>query len=83
MGEYQTGFIKGRSILDGIIITHEVVHQMKEKRRGFLLKFELEKAYDRVNWDCLMEILRARKFGPRWLSWVENWLKSAKTHFIE
>lgn len=71
VGKYQTGFIK-RSILDGIVITHEVVHQMKEKRRGFSLKLDFEKAYNKVNWDCLIEILRARKFGLRWTSWIEN-----------
>lgn len=50
VGDYLTGFIKGRSILDGIVITHEVVHQVrKDKKSGFLLKLDFEKAYNRVN----------------------------------
>lgn len=44
------GFVKGKSILDGIVLTREVVHQVKkDKKRGFLLKLDFEKAYDRVN----------------------------------
>lgn len=35
-GEYQTGFVKGRSILYGIVLTHKVIHQVKKNgRRGF------------------------------------------------
>lgn len=80
VGDYLTGFIKGRSILDGIVITHEVVHQVrKDKKSGFLLKLDFEKAYNRVNWDCLLEVLKARKFGPSWRAWMETWLRSAKT----
>lgn len=83
VGEYQTRFVMERNILDETVITHEEVHQMKkEKRRGFLLKLDFEKPYDRVNWDCLMEVLRARKFELTWISWIENWLKSAKTHIL-
>lgn len=48
-----------------------------ERKSGFLLKHDFTKIYDRVNWDCLMEVIRARKFLPIWTSWIE--LKSAKT----
>lgn len=48
--EYQTWFIKERSILDGIVITHETIHHMKkEKNKGLLLKLDFEKTYDIVN----------------------------------
>lgn len=81
--EQQTGFIKERSILYGIVITQEVIHQTKKtKRNGFLLKFDFQKAYDRANWECIMEILDRRKFGPRWKGWIKKLVVSSKTRVI-
>jgi hypothetical protein len=59
----QTAFIKGRFILDGVLALHEIVHELKVKRQGcLLLKLDFEKAYDRVNWNFLLEVLRAKGF---------------------
>ncbi|KAK1666668.1 hypothetical protein QYE76_054827 [Lolium multiflorum] len=59
----QTAFIKGRFILDGVLALHEIVHELKVKRQGcLLLKLDFEKAYDRVNWGFLQEVLRAKGF---------------------
>lgn len=33
---------------------------MKRRRRGLLLKLDFEKTYNRVDWECLMEVLRVR-----------------------
>ena len=44
------GFIKGRQILDGIILPHEMIHSLKQtKTPGMLIKVDLTKAYDKVN----------------------------------
>lgn len=29
-----------------------------------------------------MEVIKARKFGPKWTGWIENWLKLSKTHIV-
>lgn len=80
MGEY---FIKGRSIPDAIFIRHEIINQVKkEKKRGFLLKLDFEKAYDRLLCDWLMEIIKARNFGPKRTTWIEKWLTSSKTNIL-
>lgn len=50
----------------GIVITHEIINQVKkEKKRGFRLKLDFNRAYDRLNWDCFMEVIKTRNFGPR------------------
>lgn len=47
----QTGFIKGRNILEGVVILHEVLHELrKSKGQGLILKIDFEKAYNRVRW---------------------------------
>jgi len=43
--------MKGRNILEGVVILHEVVHELKSSRKkGIILKIDFEKAYDKVRW---------------------------------
>jgi hypothetical protein len=54
----QTGFIKGRFIHDGIVIIEEVLHALRTRSSpGIVLKLDFEKAYDRVSWEFLEEVL--------------------------
>ena len=54
IGENQTGFVKGRNILEGVLVLHEVIHELKQsKRKGSILKIDFEKAYDKVIWDLI------------------------------
>jgi hypothetical protein len=63
ISQNQTAFIKGRFILDGVLALQEIVHELKAKKLGGIwLKLDFEKAYDRVNWDFLVEVLRAKGF---------------------
>jgi hypothetical protein len=37
----QTAFIKGRNIMDGVMILHEIVHDVKVKKKdGVILKLD-------------------------------------------
>lgn len=47
----QDGFVKGRQITDSIIAMHETINSLhSRKEEGMLLKLDMQKAYDRVNW---------------------------------
>jgi phosphate starvation-inducible protein PhoH len=47
----QTAFMQGRNILDGVVVLHEVVHEMHTKKmNGVIIKLDFEKAYDKVKW---------------------------------
>ena len=39
-----------------------------------MLKLDYEKAYDRVSWDFLFEMLSSRGFGQKWISWIKTTL---------
>ena len=55
--------MQGRNILDGVVILHETVHEMHRKNMsGVEFKIDFEKAYDRVNWDFLQEVLLKKGF---------------------
>lgn len=47
--------MKGRQIIDGILIANELVYgRQRMKEKGLVCnKIDLEKAYDRVDWDFL------------------------------
>jgi hypothetical protein len=45
----QTAFIPGRYILEGVVILHEILHELRVKKlQGIILKLDFEKAYDKV-----------------------------------
>ena len=67
----QTVFIKGRYILESVVAAHEIIHEVAiRKETGIFLKLDYEKAYDRVNWSFLEEVLRSRGFNHKWISWI-------------
>ena len=67
----QTAFIKGRYILESVVAAHEIIHEIaRKKQSGIILKLDYEKAYDRVNWAFLLEVLKTRGFSEKWTSWV-------------
>lgn len=56
----QTAFIKGRYILESVVAAHEILHKVhRKKESGIILKLDYEKAYDRVSWDFLGDMLKS------------------------
>lgn len=49
VGEAQSAFIKGRSILDGVVVMNEAIEDAKRSKDGrFFLKVDFAKAFDSV-----------------------------------
>lgn len=69
----QKGFVKGRHILDAIIVVYELLHSMENnKKLAMAFKIDISKAYDRVSWDFLFEVLRRFGFKGRFLRMIEQ-----------
>eukprot|EP00253_Pinus_taeda_P035212 PITA_35212 len=67
----KTGFVEGRKILDGLVVAQEVIHSLNQnKRKGMMIKLDLSKAYDRLNWRYLSAVLEAYGFEKRWIEWI-------------
>jgi hypothetical protein len=69
----QSAFLPGRYILDGVVVLHETVHELKRRKQsGIILKLDFEKAYDKVNWEFLLQVLSMRGFPIVWCQWMEK-----------
>jgi hypothetical protein len=69
----QSAFIRGRFILESVVITHDIVHSIhKSKEPGVVIKLDYEKPYDRVSIDFLVEILKPRGFGEKLIGWIKK-----------
>ena len=56
--------MEGRQIFDAMLIANEAIDSiLKSNRVGVLCKLDIEKAYDRVNWNFLLEVLEKMGFG--------------------
>lgn len=79
----QTGFIKGRKISEGILITNEVVHSIKsEGVKGLILKLDFEKAFDSVDCEFLFEAMYGMGFSERWIFWIRSLFSSMRSSVL-
>ena len=72
----QTAFMQVRYILDGVVTLHETIHELHRKKMdGVLLKIDFEKAYDKVKWPFLQQVLRMKGFNDKWCSWIDHFIR--------
>jgi hypothetical protein len=73
ISENQTTFIKGRNILEGVLILHEVIHELNTKKQSrIILKLDFKKAYDKLHWGFLEEVLILKEFPDKWVEWIKQ-----------
>jgi hypothetical protein len=67
----QTTFLKGRYILEGVVTMHETLNEIhREKSSRVLFKIDFEKAFDKVKWSFLLQVLEMKGFPPIWNDWM-------------
>ena len=62
---FQTAFVSGRKEVDNAIIAQETIHTVGRKRGkvgNMVIKIDLEKAYDRLEWSFIRDVLQAANF---------------------
>ncbi|GAU10487.1 hypothetical protein TSUD_420760, partial [Trifolium subterraneum] len=79
----QSAYIKGRQILDGVLIANEIVDDAKRSKKELLMfKVDFEKAYDSVDWEYLDEVMFKMQFSSRWRGWIMECVSSASASVL-
>jgi Reverse transcriptase (RNA-dependent DNA polymerase) len=66
--------------IDRIEMRSQTLHTIHKKKLWCVLfKLDFEKAFDRVNWDFILEIMQGRKFEDKCLTWIKNIIYSSRT----
>jgi len=69
--------LKGRRIHDVIGTAHKCLHSLtKKKTKSLVLKLDLRKAYDCIDWDLLRMILIQMGFGIQVTKWIMSCVTS-------
>ncbi|RVW75378.1 Transposon TX1 uncharacterized 149 kDa protein [Vitis vinifera] len=74
----QNAFVKGRQILDIVLIANGPIDSLlKSNECGVMCKLDIEKAYDHLKWDFLLQMLQKMRFGDKWVGWVKWCISTA------
>ncbi|MCI32279.1 RNA-directed DNA polymerase (Reverse transcriptase), partial [Trifolium medium] len=78
ISETQSAFVRGRQILDGVLIANEVIDEAKRlKKKVLLFKVDFEKAYDSVDWDFLDFVMGKMHFPTKWRNWIRECISTS------
>ena len=79
----QYGFIKSRSIQDCLAWCFEYIQQCNASKRPIvLLKLDFTKAFDTIEHDAILRILRYKGFNDKWISWMQTILSSGSSSVL-
>ena len=69
--EEHFGYVEGRQILDNVLLAQEMIHTLQaQEKASMIIQLDLSKAYDKVSWDFIEDILTAFGFDQCWIQWI-------------
>uniref|UniRef100_A0A803Q8H2 Reverse transcriptase domain-containing protein n=1 Tax=Cannabis sativa TaxID=3483 RepID=A0A803Q8H2_CANSA len=80
----QGAFIKDRSLAQNIMIFQDLLkgYSRKNVSARCIMKIDLSKAYDTVDWNFVNDLLRMLCFPSRFISWIMTCLKGTNYHIL-
>jgi exonuclease III len=78
----QSAFVPGRIISDNILLAYELTHYLQRRSTGAVgyaaLKLDISKAYDRVEWKFLHDMMIKMGFDMGWIKLIMKCITSVR-----
>jgi hypothetical protein len=79
----QNAFVRGRTIHDNFKYVQRAAVLLRQKKvPKALLKLDIAKAFDTIDWTFLLDVLEAMGFGQHWRRWIASMLSSATSKIM-
>ena len=67
----QNGYVRNRSIHDSIRLVQDIIQYTEiTQSPGVLLSVDFRKAFDSIEWNFIIKVLRKYNFGPGLINWI-------------
>lgn len=84
-GAWQSNFVPGRQVVDNVVITQEFIHSLRRRKGAkgsMVVKIDLKKAYDRIDWGFLEQVLSKVGFGSMLVKVILSCLRNSELAVI-
>ncbi|KAL5564409.1 hypothetical protein UlMin_027573 [Ulmus minor] len=86
IGDQQSAFVPGRLITDNVLLGLETMHWLRQHRGGntgyVALKLDMSKAYDRVEWSFLEDMMFCLGFTASWVELIMRCVRYVSYSFL-
>ena len=81
VSKQQSAFVKDKLISDNIMVAFETLHYMRNHNSGetgyMALKLDMNKSYDRVEWQYMEKLRKKMGFGGTWINLMMQCISKA------
>ncbi|KAL5819353.1 hypothetical protein ACOSQ4_023195 [Xanthoceras sorbifolium] len=82
----QSAFVLGRLITDNMVVGFECLHSLRGRRQGkmghIVLKLDMNKAYNRVEWGFISGVMKSLGFNSGWIDSIMKCVSLASYFFL-